>query len=253
MRELRFSSTRLSHTGKKGILTPDANGYYEMPVGGLNAFNSAGEYYTYEGAEKLFRSSSILMRRVDKGVLKSELGHPKPLPGMSDDDYLERVLSIEETNVVAHIKELRLDMNFGRNNPKFRNPDLVAVIAKFKPSGPHGAALEASLQNPDENVTFSIRGLTENYAERGQTFRVLRTIVTFDQVTEQGINIANKWDAPALESVSNVLVLDRQLERIAEGRTPIALESTKEIAREALKASQSIGTLPSLPLYANWK
>ena len=157
MKTVRFTSTRLVGTGKKGIIKPDETGYYTFPMGGLNAFNSAGEYYTLEGAVELFRESSILMRRMDKGYLKSELGHPKKIPGMSDDQYLERIMTIEETNVVAHIKELWLDHDFGIKNPQFKNPALVAIMGKIRPSGPHGPALEASIQNPCENVGFSIQ------------------------------------------------------------------------------------------------
>lgn len=250
MKTIRFTSTRLQDSGKKGILVPDADGYYEMPVGGLNAFNSAGEYYTLKGAEDLFRESSTLMRRVGNGYLKSELGHPKLIPGMSNDQFLARVLTIEETNVAAHIKEIRLDHNFGANNPKFKNPNLVAVIAKLRPSGPNGPALEASLNNPSENVGFSIRGLTQNVYERGQCYRILTTIVTFDQVTEQGIQSANKWDAPSLESI-DASVSERQLMNIVNAKSSIAVESTRQIAAEALRSIQ-ISELPKIPLHSKW-
>jgi len=251
MKSIRFTSTRLLPQGKKGILTPDSDGYYEFPVGGLNAFNSAGEYYTLQGAEDLFKSSSILMRRINKGVLKSELGHPKKQPGQSEDSYLERILTIEETNVCCHIRELRLDYEFGGRNPQFKNPKLVAIMARIKPSGPHGASLAASLLNPSENVGFSIRGLTNNYYERGQCYRVLTTIVTFDQVNEQGITMANKWDSPSLESVSETKVTEKQLRRIVDSRELVAMESTRELALDALR-KVSVSELPIIPLYTRW-
>src|ERR1700752_234216 len=257
MKTIRFTSTRLLGSGKKGILKPDVDGYYELPVGGLNAFNSAGEYYTLQGAEELFKDSSPLIRRMDKGCLKSELGHPKKIPGMTDDQYLERILTIEETNVTSHIKELRLDHQFGVNNPKFKNPGLVAVIAKMKPSGPHGPALESSIQNPSENVCFSIRGITNNYYENGRCYRVLTTIVTFDQVVEQGIAIANKWDSssletlyPSLQSVDSTLSEGRVRSFVSRSAL-VSTESSREMVREALNATSYV-ELPRIPVFARW-
>lgn len=253
MKTIRFGSTRLLQSNKKGILKPDADGYVEMVLGGLNAFNSAGEYYTLAGAEDLFKSSSILMRRIQNGVLKSELGHPKRAPGMSDDEFLTRVLSIEETNVSTHIKEIYLDHEFGRKFPQFKNPGLVAIIGRVRPSGPHGPALEASIANPSENVTYSIRALSDNYYERGQCYRVLSTIVTFDQVTEQGINIANKWNAPTLESYNELPVTARQLKSVASASSRVATESVRSLAHEALENStKRLVELPRIPLYGRW-
>lgn len=254
MDKVRFSATKLKAINKKGILTPDDNGYYTLPIGGLNAWNSARQYYTLKGAEQLFKESSILMRRIQSGNLKAELGHPMPEKGMSDNDYLNRVLTIKEDNVVAHIAEVWLDMDFGKKNPQLRNPDLVAVMGRVRPSGPHADVLQRSFDNPEENVCFSVRGLTRDFYERGVCRRVLTTIVTWDCVTEPGINIANKWDAPALEEMSNKSFSSKALESITEDQTGIATESSKEIAREALESfkSTSLVTLPSIPLYTKW-
>lgn len=252
MKQIRFGSTRLTALGKKGLLKPDADGYYKLIVGGLNAYNSAGEYYTLEGAEELFRSSSMLMRRIERGALKSELGHPTRDPKMSDNDFLERVLTIKESNVVGHIRSLELDHSFGRRHPEFKNPSLVAIVAEVTPSGPHAMSLERSISNPSENVMFSIRGLTDNYYEKGRCNRVLRTIVTFDQVTEPGINIANKWDSPALESLHEIPVTTRQLNELAKPTSPVSMESTRELFAEAARSVGVPLDLPKIPFYARW-
>ena len=257
MKTIRFTSTRLEEKGKKGILKPDEAGYYTLPLGGLNAFNSAGEYYTLNGAEELFKESAVLMRRLGKGYLKSELGHPKMLPTMTNKDFLARILAIEETNVSGHIKELWLDHEYGKRNPQFNNPKLVAVMGKVCPSGPHGDALKRSLDNPSENVGFSIRGLTKDYFERGQCYRILTTIVTFDQVVEQGINIPNKWDSEALESMKSSLfsldhrVTESELAELVRRPALVATESSRELAREALRSVQE-SSLPVLPLFTRW-
>jgi outer membrane protein assembly factor BamD len=54
LNSVRFACTSLVGTNKTGMLRKDADGYYEVVVGALNVFNSAGEYYVYEKARQLF-------------------------------------------------------------------------------------------------------------------------------------------------------------------------------------------------------
>lgn len=202
MNAIRYTATKLAANNIKGINAPDADGYYEMIVGGLNVFNSVNQFYTAQGAQNLFEESAVLMRRVTNGCLKSEVGHPRKAIGQSDRDYFSRVMTIQEDNVCAHFSELWLDFNFGKNNPKYKNPNLVAIMAKVKPTGPQAAALAAALANPKENVCFSIRSITRDFYNNGIYTREIEEIITFDWVTEPGISIANKWDAPATEAIA---------------------------------------------------
>jgi hypothetical protein len=133
MANVMYTASKLA-AGKKGILPPDADGYYTMPVGALNVFNSSGQYYVLEGAKQLFDSSSIFQRRVANGCSKGEMGHPKREPKMTMDDYMTRILTIEETNVCCHFRKFWLDETFGKKNPQFKNPDMVAIMAELKPS-----------------------------------------------------------------------------------------------------------------------
>ena len=194
---VRFACSALAGQNKVGNLKRDADGYYPMVVGALNVFNSAGQYYVYEQAKELFQESSQLMRRVSKGALRGEYGHPKPLPGMTNDQFANRVMSIYEENTCCHHKEITLDFE---NVKDEQGKPVIAIISKVCPSGPHGGALERSLQNKNENVFFSIRAFTDDFRDRGVTKRVLKTIVTWDYVNEPGLAIANKFSAPALES-----------------------------------------------------
>lgn len=194
---IRFACTALAASNKTGVLKKDEDGYYELVVGALNIFNSIGQYYTYEGARDLFEASSTFMRRVKRGVLRGELGHPKPQPGMSEEQFAQRVMSIYEDNVCCHHKEIYLD--FDRVKDERGNP-IIAIISKVYPSGPHGESLRRSLENPHENVCFSIRAFTDDFDDRNVTKRILRTIVTWDQVMEPGLSVAEKFKAPALES-----------------------------------------------------
>jgi hypothetical protein len=194
--QIRFACTALAASNKSGVLKKDENGYYELVVGALNVFNSIGQYYVYDQARDLFEGSSTFMRRVKRGVLRGELGHPKPLPGMSEEQFAQRVMSIYEDNVCCHHKEIYLD--FDRVKDDHGNP-VIAIISRVYPSGPHGEQLRRSLDNPNENVCFSIRAFTDDFMERGTCKRILRTIVTWDQVLEPGLAAAEKFKAPALE------------------------------------------------------
>lgn len=252
MSAVRYTATTLNGETKKGVMTPDANGYYEMVVGGLNAYNSVREYYVLEGAKKLFDSSSLFQRRVRDGVLFGELGHPKFMPGMRMNEFVERVMSIDEGNIVAHFSEIWLDEEFGRNNPKHGNPNLVAIMAKVKPAGAKASALEKAFENPNQNVCFSIRALTNDQMRNGRKERTLDSIVTFDYVVESGIDIARKWQSPSLESLADAKISRSKIVEVSERIlcSPIAMESSKKVAQENLDLYR---TAPRVkPVYMNW-
>lgn len=246
MSVVKFTETVFSEKGKKGILTPDADGYYEMMVGALNTYNSVGEYYTAEGALELFQSSSHFMRRIKSGALYAELGHPKKAPGMSMEQFYSRVISIEETNVCGHFSEIRLDFDFGKKNPDLNNPELIGIVAKVRPAGPKANALQIALENPKQNAAFSIRGLTDNKYRNGRVERRLTNIVTFDFVMEPGIKTSDKVYSPVLEHriASESLVkelgdttVDKEvLKRVlTRNLTMVGMESSQELFKDILK------------------
>lgn len=240
--------------GKAGILTPDEHGYYEVMVGALNSYNHAGEYYTAQGAIDLFSKSSLFMRRIERGALYSELGHPKRLPGMSVEAFYNRVVTIEETNVCAHFSDIYLDVNYGKKNPQLNNPELIAIIAKVKPAGPKAQALELAINNPKQNMAFSIRGLTDNKYENGRTNRTLTNIITFDFVIEPGIKTADKRYSPSLESFSlqemdNTTVDISVLKRVLTERVEdVAFESNREVYQDILSSLSK----PKASRLRNW-
>lgn len=245
MEVVKFTETVFSDSNKKGIITPDSDGYYTLVVGALNTYNSSGEYYTAEGALELFENSSQFMRRIKNGALYCELGHPKKLPGMTNDQFYYRIISIEETNICAHISEISLDFNYGKNNPQYNNPDLIAIIAKVKPAGAKAQALQLALENPKQNAAFSIRGITENKFTNGRMERRLTNIITFDHVTEGGILVADKAHSPALESfnegrVCETLdtVIDKEaLKRVLQSSIGnVSLESNRVLFKDILKS-----------------
>ena len=219
---IRFECTRLGR--QLGRLKSDGQGGYVMPVGGLNVFNSAGQYYTFEAAKKLFEESSQFMRRVERAVVRAEVGHPVKEPGMSENDYIRRVLTIRESNVCAFHKEIWLDFNSIKDK---NGKPVIAIMSRVCPSGPHAAMLERAFENPGENVCFSIRAFTRDYMQGGVMYRDLDTIVTFDYVNEPGIDFAEKFKAPSLEAE----VLDTS--RFTRGQMTEAISSMRGVAQES--------------------
>lgn len=200
MNQVRYSCTSLIGTNKAGNLPVDENGYYTMVVGALNMFNSAGLYYTYEAARDIFEnSSSAFQRRVGRGVLRGEYGHPKMEVGQTMQSFMSRILAIYEERCCCHHKEIWLDW---QNVKDANGSPIIAIMSKVFPSGPYGHVLEKSLKNNGENVCFSIRSLTDDYMDRGIVKRDLKTVVTFDYVNEPGMHVAEKYKSPALESMS---------------------------------------------------
>lgn len=250
---VRFTCSQLVGTGKQGVLSKDKNGYYEIVVGGLNVFNSVGQYYVYEEAKELFQESSQFMRRVKRGVLAGETGHPKWLPGMSEDQYANRLLSIYEDNICCHHKEISLD--FDRVKDEAGRP-VIAIISKLKPAGPGGPALAQSLENADENVCFSIRAFTDDFQERGRglTKRILRTIVTWDRVLEPGLALAEKWKSPGLEDLVDTTFSRGQMTRAiqAQQRVGVAQESQLLTARELFTSMGWEVPKDAAPAWTKW-
>jgi hypothetical protein len=195
-----YSCTALVGTTKTGTLRCDPDGYYDVVLGGLDIFNSANAFYPLAPAKHLFEGSSDMMRRVSNGALRGEYGHPKMDSNMSKRDFLMRVLRIEESCVSHHIREVTLES--GMRDKMGRS--VTAIMGRIKPMGPHAQALGDSLDNPKENVCFSIRSLTDDViGQGGSRTKILKEIVTWDYVNEPGIAIANKYSYPALEDISS--------------------------------------------------
>lgn len=220
--QVQFSCTTLAGTNKRGVLPKDEHGYRIQPIGALNCFNSAGDYYPLARARELFERSTSFMRRVTTGCLKAEEGHPKRLPGMSDDEFIRRVLTIDERNVCAHIADVWLDFD---NVKGADGKPVVAIMGKIKPSGPFAAALDASYDNPHEDVCFSIRSFTDDKYVAGCKQRTLVEIVTFDRVTEPGIAHARKYRSPGLESMVEASVSVESLKKAVKPMPGLGMES----------------------------
>jgi hypothetical protein len=250
MQKVLFSCSTLAGTGKKGVLNKDEDGYYTMPIGGLNVFNSIGDFYTYEDAKDLFQSSSIFMRRVKSGALKGEYGHPSQEQGQTYEKFAERVLTINEKNTCVHFSEIWLDFDNVRDKD---GKKVIAIMGKLAPSGPKGDALARSLENPKEDVCFSIRSFTRDTYVGGIKHRAIKEIVTWDYVNEPGINFARKYSAPALESLTEQSFTRKELlKAIKSMDRGFGMESAKITGVSLFKGLGWNFNEEEIPNYMKW-
>jgi len=252
-RKAVYQCTALVGTNKTGNLKPDEDGYYTLVVGGLNAFNSSGAFYPLGPAKSLFESSSAFMRRVKGGNCKGETGHPKPAPGQSSREFLQRVLQIEETRVCCHFRKIWLE-DEGVKDAEGR--PIIAIVAEIKPSGPMGPALKEALDNPHENVCFSIRSLTQDrVVPAGYLEKNLKQIICFDWVTEPGLSGSTKYNSPSLESFDETVVSPEHLDAIESQyeELGVAVENSGlDGLRQALGWDQPVVPKSAMPFSANW-
>lgn len=233
---LRITAATFAENGKRGEMVSDENGYYDVVLGGLNVYNTRNEYYSARECMDLFNTSSILMRRVKKKALYSENGHPKMRPGMTYNQYYERVLTIDESNICAHIGAISLDTEFGKNNPGVAQRDTIAILGKIAPAGPLANVVERAIANKLQNLAFSIRSITDNDTlPNGRVEKHLRNIITFDYVGEGGIVFADKQHAPSLESYQDVMVDRELMKEVIEEVIPFfGLEDSEMMIHESV-------------------
>lgn len=254
MAVIKFTSEKLENVRGRSIKKVD-NGYFQVLIGGLNVYNSVGDYYTAQGVTRLFEESSLLMRRLKNGYLKGERGHPKQ-GGLSNKDYINRLLEIDDGNVMCHYRSLWLDTELGKRNPKLGNPNLIGIYGEACGSGPHGEAFNRSMENPSENVAFSVRGFTNDQYVKGTNVRELINIITWDVVIEPGIGTSNKFDAISLEefkyeSLANKYFSLESLKEVANSKSGISTES-KDIVTDVIQSFEASKYTPDKPAYLKW-
>lgn len=259
MANFSYQPTILQGTTKKGKIKCDPDGYYDMIVGGFDTYNSAGAFYTFQSAKSQFDASSHFQRRIAAKKLYGEAGHPKPLPNMSKHEWMMRILTIEEKNVSHHIKELHLD------DTLFRNKDgrpVVTVFARLKPAGPYAEGLGLSLDNCDEDTSFSIRSITVDHINpcTGILTKEMKEIVTYDWVIEPGIAQATKYHNPSLEQLGLHTFTQAHLQSAIDkardmfsGMEADDIVERLERLKSGIEIPRGIVGAAKLPRSAHWK
>lgn len=192
---LKYACTVLAGKNKVGLIKPDADGYRKVVLGAFNYFNESGMFYDWDRSKEVFDASGVFLRKIGKQALYGEMGHPDWEDGWSLDEFVARIRFINDLNVSHHIREIEIV-----DGPKdARGRTIKIVYGWVIPSRTHGHLLEAAFNNPHENICFSIRSLIDDKMIAGEYNRKVKEVITFDWVTEPGIDLATKFNAPGLE------------------------------------------------------
>jgi len=197
MERIVYQCNVLQGINRVGDLKKLDNGYYEVRLGALGAFNSAGWLYSEPEGRRLIEGSGGLMRMMETARLRGECGHPRFRPGMTQLEWFSRVNDIFEPNVCVHIRRIRLEPGVDE-----RGRQVTMVIGEVKSSGKESTWLDRQLENRDEDVCFSIRSFTEDKVVGGVKTKFLKKIVTWDTVNEPGIAKSSKYGTASLESLA---------------------------------------------------
>jgi len=204
---LTFENTLLAGSGKRGVLKPmDDSGYYMMNAGKLNAPLRLGHAYAVNDyVMECMDPNSDLMRRVARGEVYAELGHPQPFylervngmvvrtPITEAFEWVMRLRTIVMDNVCLHIRRIHFDMMGGRYDP-------VMMRAEIIPFGTHKQLAQDSLTNPDINTALSMRTVTAPQ-KMGDKTRFIEYFCNFDLVFEPGAAEACKHLTAGLEDL----------------------------------------------------
>ena len=203
----------------------DDNGYYRTILGGFNLNNAHGVYYPLTDVVKaLFAPGGKVRKRLDEGICRGEYDHPK-LDGMKFEDILYRLTIIEPTMISHHIKSMELvPIKDHKGN------DIVAVYGMVRPSGPYGPTLKESMDNREENVTFSVRAFNTVAMVNGKLNKLVNDIITYDHVSEQGIKIANKFDSVTLEKFERDLrFTENDFNKVIDKYESVSMEGSNSL------------------------
>ena len=238
---IKFQQTKVG-SNKTKTMTPDENGYYPMVLGAVNAYNSSGAYYPAAPVVKLLQESSSFIHLVNSGMLRGECGHPDLNEYKTKEEKFKRVMTIDEKNIALHIKEVWLENTQGSN---------IKMMGMLTPSGPKGESLQKSIDNPDENVSFSIRSLTLDRYNNGKLNKYIRKIITWDHVYAPGIETANMWDSPGLEELSTDIISAEAINYLIQDTDRLmGMESHKDDLRDLI---DNLEEPKSRSIYFNWK
>lgn len=253
---LIFTNTKLVVSGKKGIIRPTADGYYEFPIGAFNCQNSAGEVYTNDNIDNIFSKSGSFMRKIDSGKLFGEYGHPLPFPGEAENDYMARASSINDKDTCVFFKEVWNDPKVGHLFRGCRGIDDSSIItfALLKPHGNKWETLQRAIDDPNVNIAFSLRNFGRDRIYRGKTYVSIEQIITWDAVGDQGVGCAQKQSALKLES-HKVEITPRLVEKLRNNLSTgaIRMENVDTIRSIIATADNYFSAKTSNHSYSDWR
>ena len=104
-------------------------------------------------------------------------------------------------------------------------------------------------------MSFSIRSITNDKVKNGKLTKALVTIITWDYVTEPGLDVATKWNSPALEELNSFQFSTAQLKSLLaqQQASGLGMESSSMKIMATLRRVEA-AELPkdNTPSWVNW-
>lgn len=182
---------------KENAFQPNEDGEFWVRVGALNAYNNLGVLYI-DGIDKnslklaVNDSTSTIRRKMAKNQFHGEAGHPLWEPGISDEKFYERNMFVDPKCMSHSFRQIQITETNEIVDKLGIGGNLCYIDALIYPYGPYEEPLRRALMNPKENVSFSIRAITDNFYVKSMPVRRLKDIITWDWVAEGGIEQANQ-------------------------------------------------------------
>lgn len=250
----RFANTILAGKNKSGELKPDADGYYTVVLGVLDAVNTVGEFYSSKNVEALLAPHSSLMDRMKRGILFGEWGHPKAENYPNKTAFMMRIKRFDEDRKAFHIADIWVE-----DRQTVEGGVEKLILGKIIPSGPYAECLRQALDNPLENVCFSGRYYSDVTISNGRVVRTPYAAGTWDYVTEAGMPKAHIWNSPSLESASvtmsmcedEVELTDQMFDSLIEREVEldaVSMESGSAMSFAELRRTKPTGD----KIYSQW-
>jgi hypothetical protein len=210
--------------------------YYWVCLGALNIFNSEGHFYEYEASLPAFDDSTKFKRKMFGGNLYGEDNHPVWEGWMTEEQFLLRNEDIDTDRIACHIRE----MEFVPTNQTCNGLPVWEIWGWVKPDKMRGEYLKAALDNPHQNVCFSIRCWVREKWVSGKKFLMIDEVITFDWVIEPGVSKANKFYAEAGYEISNDRFMAR--ESVSIGLTSNLAERVLECETKEVTSGRKLAT-----------
>ena len=231
-----------------GPIEQDEDGYYYVNLGTIGIPNKSGVIYEMTPAvlDKFKNKNGTMYRKLLRGQLRGECGHPKIQKGMTKTEWIERNLWIEPTLYGLTIRHVDYRM---QNN-------IMECWGWIKPTGAYASTIKDSLDDPHSNTAFSIRVIATERKVNGIKIRTIIIPVTWDFVGGNGVVGASKenWVNSAVRTESDdVYFGEKEVIELREH-----LVETSDIATEDEKTflTDMLDALPicknKLCIYKDW-
>lgn len=218
MSNISFGNIILAQSGKKGVLKPMKNKdgtdseYYLLNAGGFNIPNRHGITYPVNRyIEECMQPQSDLRRRIERGEVYGEWGHPSPVYFEEMNgvlvkrtitqvwQWINRLKEIDKNNICMHIREIHFDTSAWRGGSRGPIYNLIEVC----PYGDREKLFRDNITNPSMNTSVSIRTVITPF-EFGDTTKNTEYWTGYDAVLEGGMNHSNKHMTAGCEDYGSV-------------------------------------------------